>query len=623
MPIITRSCLDAIKRQVNIYDVVCPVVTLKPSGRNFRGLSPFSNEKTPSFFVLPDKDLFKCFSTTLAGDIFRFLELTEKLTFVEAVEAIAERFNLEITYEKGAAPRKEDRSLRRTLLDIHDYACAFYRDAFNRDDEYGNAIRKYWVEDRGFPLECAARYGIGLGPIDGSALAIALAKRGFAAESLRKSGLFYAHDRDNDPRTFWSRFRGRLMIPIRNTQGQVIAFTARKLDFTPGDDPAHEAKYINSPETPIFHKSSVVFGLDEARKHLDGEKAFLLVEGQLDALRCWHHGFTTAVAPQGTSITVDQLQILKRYTGRLYCILDGDEAGEKAAFRILPMAFKTGLEIRFVRLPKDADPDTILAREGSASFRDEIHSAISAIEFAVTTLIDSGDTSAHIRTQALLRIFEIVTECGLLVLREELISEAADLLSLNPESAQRDFQAHLRRSRRGLRREDELNAREMSEKIAPERLTTSEYELLLVVFHYRGVARQIAEVVENDWIDQNSIHGRLLNRILVNVQEELWDGPDDINHILENPDEINAAYAVYAEDPGFEDPIHISNDCIRALLNRYVKEECRRLETQIANLPYPSDDYPRLQKELTESRQRRRHPPQLSPFQPAPATLSS
>ena len=212
------------------------------------------------------------------------------------------------------------------------------------------------------------------------------------------------------------------------------------------------------------------------------------------------------------------------------------------------MAFRTGLEVRFVGLPKQADPDTILAREGSTSFRDHIHAAASAMEFAVTTLLAKGETSAHSRTQALLRIFEIVAECDLLVLREELISEAAKLLSLNIDSAQKDFQAYLWRSRRGLRREAEMNARARSEKIAPERLTTSEYELLLVVFHYRGIARQIAEVVENDWIDQSFIHGRLLNLILASVQEGLWDGPTDINHVLENPDEINAAYKEASEN---------------------------------------------------------------------------
>jgi DNA primase len=307
--------------------------------------------------------MFKCFSSGMAGDIFTFVMETERLNFQEAAESLAQRFGVPLEYEKGALPR-EERSLRQMLFDIHDLATAYFQEYFKSSGSEPEQVREYWTGERGFDLDLAESFQIGLAPVDGSELRRRLTDRKFTLEALAKCGLFYQRGNGDRPEAYHARFRNRLMIPIRDHQGRVVAFTARQLAITPPDDPTREAKYINSPETPVFNKGHLLFGLDRARLEAGETNPFLLVEGQLDVIRCHEQGIKTAVAPQGTAITESQLALMKRYAPTVECLLDADSAGQKAALRLLPMAVKTGLEARFLTLPKGEDPDTYLRRGG-------------------------------------------------------------------------------------------------------------------------------------------------------------------------------------------------------------------------------------------------------------------
>src|SRR5690606_4936515 len=202
-------------------------------------------------------------------------------------------------------------------------------------------------------------------------LGAVLLKKGFSEDALRQCGLFFIYDDAAvSLRTLRPRFRGRLMIPIRDHQGRVVAFTARQTELTPDNDPAKDAKYVNSPETPIFTKGNLLFNLDRARTHAGEGHPFVLVEGQLDALRCWSVGLKTAIAPQGTAITETQLALLRRYHHQVECFFDGDSAGQKAALRFLPMALKAGLEVRFLTLRGETklDPDLLFLERGLAGY---------------------------------------------------------------------------------------------------------------------------------------------------------------------------------------------------------------------------------------------------------------
>ena len=287
MASIKPTCIRDLKLRVNIADVVSRTVALKKAGSRLRGLCPFHNEKTPSFNVDADKGFYKCFGCGKAGDIISFVRETEQLSFTEAIEALGQRFGIVIEYEEGSGPSKEDRSLRQEIYDIHEQAADFYYEQFKLTNPAGDYMRNYWVEKRKFPIELADEFKIGVSPVEENALGMRLWKRKYSEEALRQCGLFFVRDGSIiTPNSLRPRFRGRLMIPIRDHQSRVVAFTARQTELTPKEDPSYEAKYVNSPETPIFVKGQLLFNLDRARTEVSDEKPFLMVEGQLDALRC-------------------------------------------------------------------------------------------------------------------------------------------------------------------------------------------------------------------------------------------------------------------------------------------------------------------------------------------------
>ena len=331
MPLVKPSCVHEIRARVNIVDVISRSVTLKKAGSRFKGLCPFHQEKSPSFHVNPDMGVYKCFGCGKSGDLITFIRETEGLNFIETVETLGQRFNVPIEYEAGAGPTREERSLRQELFELHDIAAQHYYEAFSANDETGNWMRNYWENERRFDLELAKEFKVGAADVNGSNLGAELMKRGFSESALRQCGLFFIYDdAEISLRSLRHRFRGRLMIPIRDHQGRVVAFTARQTALTPDNDPAKDAKYVNSPETPIFTKSHLLFNLDRARSEAKEGHPFVLVEGQLDALRSWSVGLKTAVAPQGTSITEGQLALLRRYHNQVECFFDGDGAGQKA-----------------------------------------------------------------------------------------------------------------------------------------------------------------------------------------------------------------------------------------------------------------------------------------------------
>ncbi|KAF0095117.1 MAG: DNA primase [Puniceicoccaceae bacterium 5H] len=587
MPLISRQSIEDLKARINIYDVVSPVVTLKRSGKNYVGLSPFSHEKTPSFYVLPDKGIYKCFSSGLAGDIFSFLEEQEKLTFQEAVEALAERFNVELQYEQGEGPDPQQRSLRQELLAIHEYAAEFFHRAFLADQANSEQVRTYWQEKRGFTLELAKDFKIGFAPVQGNQLNEFLVKKGFSDDALRQCGLFYARDHVSDPRRWLNRFRGRLMVPIRNYQGQIIAFTARQLDLTPEDDPAREAKYINSPETPLFHKSRLVFNLERAREAVTDEGAFTIVEGQLDALRCWACGIKAAIAPQGTSITEDQMRLLRRYAERVDVLLDGDNAGRKGALRMLPLALKAGLEVRFIPLPDKADPDDLLREGGKEALEACRADAVEAIPFAARALLPQDNPSAQERSNALQQIFAIIAECEQQALQNAYLEEAAHCLHLDPAAAKVDFQRFTAARSRGQSAQPQAAAGPIPEKTGNGKLTSIEKDLLWLILRDPRLAIAVAPILDYDWIDRSTMEGQLLERFLAAAREGIWEDSQQSDALLETKEERLCFYSCLAEERDVEGNdlnVWAKHAFLRAV-HRGLKDQLEHLTRQVQNLP--------------------------------------
>lgn len=599
MPFFSEETLQAV-RSIPLYDVVRPHVELSRSGRNWRGLSPFSQEKTPSFYVLTERNFFKCHSTGLAGDGIRFIQETEKLTFPEAVEALAERFGIELRYADGAGPDPEVRTLKQALLDIHEYARDYYHEMFMAEEPQAEEIRRYWLEERGFSLKLAGEFRIGFSPPESRDLLERLKGKGFKQDALAASGLFHTGRQPRDMDRWFFVFRGRLMIPIRDIQGQVVAFTARQLDVTPRDHASWKAKYINSPETPIFKKSQLLFNLDRARDGVKEAGRLLLVEGQLDSLRCWDCGLTEAVAPQGTSVTDEQLALIKRYTDQLTVLLDGDEAGVRAVLRLLPMAFKNRLRVTVQALPKGDDPDDFLRAKGSAGL-DELEQQ-SGMVFAGRSLLTGGSPTPEDRSNALNSLFRMLLECPSAVVREGYFEEAVQVTGVSREAALADFNRLARPPNPPLPARVERKSANNGTN-SSETLTILEGDLLWAVLQNVTLAEPLAQVIDHQWIKLQTIEGKLLSLILAQASEDHIEETDEIYLLLETDEERDCFSRYLVDERPLLDMESFVNLTIASLARRFCREQVRSLDNKISESANKPDDLNRIRDLMNEKRQ--------------------
>ena len=622
MPRLHRDFVAELKARIDLHDVVAPYVSLKRSGADWKGLSPFNQEKTPSFYVHPDKGFFKCFSSGEAGDAISFIQKVENLEFQEAVEFLATRFNVNLRYEETADGRPAGQSFshRKALFDIHELAMSWYREKFWADNDGGHFIRKYWTEERHFPEEVAKEFGIGFAPPDSSGLLRLFTEQGIPPEVIDKSGLFFDRKGRQD---FLTRFRGRLMIPIRDTQERVVAFTARQLSVTPENDPAREAKYVNSPETPIFSKGNLLFNLDKARRHIDENKRFLLVEGQLDAIRCWEQGVKNVVAPQGTAFTSGQAHLLRRYRpAGIDCLLDGDEAGQKAALRILPICVKSTLDIRFLLLPPGGDPDDLLRSEGLSGLENLKDESLSGIAFAVSMYLgETKDPTPTQKNTVLEHIFEIVAETDSLVARDEYLAQTIRLMKLEESSARQEFARFVSKKNSPSYGTRQTTQSEELSTNASQKLTTAEDDLLLFILHHNEVAAPLAQAIQPEWLDITSPSGTILAKALAEIREDNGNGLESLDEILENDDERNTAYEILSRKPAHDDPVDIHNACnasLQALFNRFFKARENGIRERFANLnPDGVEQLTELRAELASLRSQRKTLPLLTFVQPS------
>jgi DNA primase len=613
MPVIKPTCVRDLKLRISLVDVVGRVAALRRAGNRFKGLCPFHQEKTPSFHVDPDKGFYKCFGCGKAGDVISFVRETEQLSFTEAVETLGRRFGIVIEYEEGSGPTREERSLRQELYDLHEQAADHFHAEFKGDRPAGDFMRRYWAEERKFPPALADEFKIGAAAPDESGLAARLLQRKYSEDALRQCGLFFIREgAPIGPGTLRPRFRGRLMIPIRDHQGRVVAFTARQTSLTPADDPAREAKYVNSPETPIFTKGNLLFNLDRARTAAGEGRPFVLVEGQLDALRCWQVGLKTAVAPQGTAITDGQLALLRRYHHQIECCFDSDSAGQKASLRLLPLALKAGLEVRFLSLGGEGklDPDLLFLERGLAGYDELRAGSLSAMAYACRALLpDPAAASAEQKSRAAQAVLELVLSAESEVARSEFIAEAASHLRLQPSALARDFDRLRRAGGRGPARKDP------EAPAAPEGpgSATPEEHLLMLCLHFEKLGKPLSLALPHEWIDVGRPAGILLNRFLAAFEHDAWPGREHLDELLETPEERALAASLLFEAPDLDDPVKVALEGLRLLRTRALEPRLRQIELALANGPADSNTDPiSLLKERFELQRRLRQPVTLT-----------
>ncbi len=358
---ITDDTIREIKSHIDIVDVVSDFVNLKKSGSNYKALSPFTNEKTPSFFVSPSKEIFKCFSSGKGGDAINFIMEFEGINYIEALIYLAKKYGIEIRETEESDKEALIHNERESLFIVLSYAKNLYIENIWEHPE-GQSIGLTYLKERGYNDSVIKKFELGYSLETWDALYKDATSKNHSEEILEKAGLIIKKDEK-----IYDRFRGRVIFPVHNLTGKPVAFGARTLSSD-----KNQPKYINSPETPVYHKGQILYGIFQARQAIRQKDNCYLVEGYTDVLSMHMAGVENVVASSGTALTDDQVKIIKRYTNDVTVLFDGDEAGIKASVRGIDMILQSGLNVRAVMFPEGQDPDSFARKLGPAAFREYI-----------------------------------------------------------------------------------------------------------------------------------------------------------------------------------------------------------------------------------------------------------
>ncbi len=431
MPNIPPEILEQIAAANDIVEVIGSYFPLKRAGATYKALCPFHQEKSPSFTVNPQRQIFKCFGCGAGGGVFRFVMDYEHIEFPAAVKKLAERVGIRFVEEELSAEDQARLGLRRRVLALHAEAADWFHQQLMRTRSA--QIARDYLKGRGINGEIAKNWKLGFAPDSWDALFRWAADEGYSDDEILGSGLVKLRVEDQPKSGFRDRFRQRVMFPICNDTGEVIAFSGRILEANP-----KAAKYVNSPETILFTKGSVLFGLHRSKRALIEKKSAIVCEGQLDLITAFESGVQNVIAPQGTAFTDRQAHILKRYVEEVVLCFDADAAGEKAAERSVPILLAENLGVRIVAMPPGEDPDSLIRGQGPEAFRTRVSSAKDFFEFQLDRLASRPDfETATGRVQAQRKIAAFVGMVQDAVLRDALVTRAAKRLEIEPRNLAR------------------------------------------------------------------------------------------------------------------------------------------------------------------------------------------
>jgi DNA primase len=364
---VSVSLIEQVRQANDIVDVVSSYVSLKRAGRGLKGLCPFHNEKTPSFTVAAEKQIFHCFGCGAGGDVFKFVQLRENVDFREAINILASRAGISLEEARGQQSRGEAGPGKVDLERVNRWACRWFQQQLQRP--IGKAAREY-LAARGISGQSVERFALGYAPESWDALCSAARANDVPAQLLSAAGF----TRSRDDGSQYDAFRNRLMFPIHDAMDRVIGFGGRTL----GDDPA---KYVNSPQNPLFDKSRCLYGISAAKNAFSSHRCAVIVEGYVDCLMAQQHGFDHTVATLGTALTPEHVQLLRRYVDQVILVFDSDQAGQRAADNSLRLFFSERLDVRLAHVPEAKDPADLLLAAGTEAFNRVLTSAVDALEF--------------------------------------------------------------------------------------------------------------------------------------------------------------------------------------------------------------------------------------------------
>ncbi len=481
---------EQVRSASDIVDVIGACLPLKRAGANFVTLCPFHKERSPSFNVNPGKQIFHCFGCHKGGDVFRFVQDYENLTFPEAVQRLAERAHIPMEFEDNPAAQQA-RGLKDSLLRLHEAVCVRWQ-ACLAGEAAGQLARDYLAR-RGISAEAVKEFRLGAAPELWDDTVNWAKTKGFPADLCEQAGLII---RKEESGRHYDRFRGRLMFPICDEQGRVIAFSGRILQ---GDEKS--AKYVNSPETAIFTKGRVLYALDKAKRAILDAGHAVVCEGQLDTIACHANGVRNVVAPQGTALTPDHARILKRYVDEVILCFDGDKAGRNASIRSFDGLLGSGLAVRVATIPPPDDPDSYIRAHGGETFRGILSRAEGYFDFLLRHLIVENDPATDRGRMAVVRAMaEAAHKTGNAVLLDTCAQKTAQRLGVKVESVRTEFRKARLSGAPAREEPEEPPIEESAEPDTPSRPGPAELWLLKLLLLAPEHAHFAADHLDPSWI---------------------------------------------------------------------------------------------------------------------------
>lgn len=514
---ISPATIDEIKNQMDIVDVVGDFVTLKKSGSSYKALSPFTAEKTPSFYVVPSKQIFKDFSSGKGGDCITFVMEIDGLSYVEALRFLAKKYGIAIKEEVQTDAQMESQNKRESLYILLNFAKDFFIKNLHESDE-GRNIGLTYFKERGFTDETIQKFELGYSVNEWGALMEAAEKENYNKELLEEAGLVVTGENKT-----YDRFRSRVMFPIHNVTGKTIAFGARTLSKD-----KKQPKYLNSPETELYNKSRVLYGLYQSKLAIRKEDNCFLVEGYTDVISMHQAGVENVVSSSGTALTQDQVKLIKRYTNNVTVLFDGDEAGIRASIRGIDMLLEGDLNVRAVVMPDGEDPDSYSRKLSVSAYRNFLETeSKDIIQFKTQLFLNEAGSDPVKRAAIIKDIVTSITKISDPVKRAVYIKECSSLMGISEEiliSEQNKILFDNKKTERGSQQ---------------------------VVEQANALLQQEEETEELDVLKVIEIQERESIRVLLNYGQEEIIGQDEskvqlAKYFLEEADEINFTNPVYS-----------------------------------------------------------------------------
>ena len=556
---IPQDVIDRIQEASDIVDIVSSYFPLKRSGRNFKALCPFHNEKTPSFMVSPDKQIWHCFGCGAGGSVFSFVMQYERVAFPEAVKMLAARAGIRVP--ERAVRSDEEGEKKSDLYRLNEFALSWYQQQLA--GAAAKAVREYLAQ-RGLDEETVRTFGIGFAPGAWDGLYRAARAKKFSDGMLLTLGL--AMRKEGSGRTF-DRFRRRIMIPIRDAAGRVIGFSGRIW----GEG---SPKYMNSPESPLFNKSKSLYGIDVSKRHIADSGSAIVVEGYFDYYALYKAGIRNVVASQGTAFTSDHARIIKRYAGQVIMSFDADSAGETASLRGLDAFIEAGLLVRVLALPSGHDPDSFVRKRGGDAFAGLVKVAPDYFDYLLDLLCARhGLSSAASRARIASEFLSALSRVRDAVLREAYLQRISERISISMAALMQE----MGKKKAGGGRP----AAPAGKGAAPiGRLPASERELVRLMLEDEAIARLVAERLTLS--DFRHPHLReIAGETIRMVENGRRGGASPLISRFAEGESARLVSAILAEKSPEADRVRVAEDCITTILRRNSRERSRKIREDI------------------------------------------